>query len=154
MEDNKPFEFIDPGILTDGDLELVLTTKTPRDSTRDWLPSYSFDMRVNGERAGGINFRLGNTRNIIMYCGHVGYIVEPDYRGHHYAERACRLLFPLMKAHGFDAIWITCNPDNIPSRRTCERLGGELVEIVRIPQDSEMYRDGQRQKCRYRISLP
>jgi tagatose 1,6-diphosphate aldolase len=153
LEDQRPFEFIDPGILVDEELELVLTTKKPGDPTRDWLPSYSFEMRVNGQRAGGINLRMGNTRNIIMYCGHIGYVVEPEYRGHHYAERSCRLLLPLIKAHGLDEIWITCNPENIPSRRTCERLGGELSEIVRLPRNSEMYLDGQRQKCRYRIKI-
>ena len=147
------FEFLDPGPLSDGELELVLVETTPGDQSREWLPAYLFEMRVGGRRAGGLNLRVGNTRKIAMYAGHIGYAVEPEHRGHHYAERACRLILALAKAHGLDTIWITCNPDNIPSRRTCERLGAELVEIVPLPDDDDQYQAGDREKCRYRLDL-
>jgi tagatose 1,6-diphosphate aldolase len=49
-----------------------------------------------------------------------------------------------------DVVWITCNPDNWASRRTCERLGCQLVDIVELPEHIDMYQDGERQKCRYR----
>jgi tagatose 1,6-diphosphate aldolase len=60
---------------------------------------------------------------------------------------------PLLKTHGINPLWITCNPDNMPSRRTCEILGAELIEIVDLPTDTEMYRYGERRKCRYRLEL-
>jgi len=49
--------------------------------------------------------------------------------------------------------WITCNPDNAASRRTCELAGAVLVEIVDLPEDIDMYQEGERQKCRYRLEL-
>jgi tagatose 1,6-diphosphate aldolase len=79
--------------------------------------------------------------------------VYPPARGRHYAERAARLLLPLARRHGMSELWITCNPDNAASRRTCERLGGELVEIVPIPPDHAFYSRGERAKCRYLIRL-
>ena len=88
-----------------------------------------------------------------MYGGHIGYGVLPRYRGHRYAARACKLLFPLARRHGLNPLWITCNPDNIASRRTCELAGGKLVEIVDLPEDIDMYQAGERQKCRYRFDL-
>ena len=33
---------------------------------------------------------------------------------------------------------ITCDPDNWPSRKTCEWLGGELLEITELPEDNDM----------------
>ena len=45
------------------------------------------------------------------------------------------------------------NPDNTASARTCELAGGELVEIVDLPKDTDMYRKGEPQKCRYKIEL-
>lgn len=48
---------------------------------------------------------------------------------------------------------ITCDPDNIPSRRTCEALGAELLAIVDVPEDSIDYAMGHLQKCQYRIEL-
>jgi tagatose 1,6-diphosphate aldolase len=50
-------------------------------------------------------------------------------------------------------LWITCNPENVASRRTCELVGGELVDIVELPPDIDMYKEGERQKCRYRVRL-
>ncbi len=153
MATRSTFHFLDPGPLIDGELSLIVSETKLGDPSRDWLPSYSFDMIVDGQRVGGINVRIGNTHGIVMYGGHIGYNVDEEHRGHHYAERACRLVFPLMRTHGLDVIWITVNPDNIPSRRTCERLGAEMVEIVQLPEDNGMYREGEREKCRYRVRL-
>ena len=147
------FEFIDPGPLIDDELELVLAGTTPGDASRDWLPDYSFALRVAGNKAGRLNLRIGDTPAIVGYCGHIGYLVEPDFRGHHYAERACRLVLPIAKAHGMDVVWIMCNPNNIASRRTIERVGGKLIEIVPVPEGSDLYVMGDRESCRYRVDL-
>ena len=49
---------------------------------------------------------------------------------------------------------ITCNPDNLPSRRTCERLGGELLEIAELPEDNDMrVEDGETHKCIFKFIL-
>jgi hypothetical protein len=42
-------------------------------------------------------------------------------------------------------LWITCNPDNWPSRKTCEYLGATLVEVVDLPKESALYQRGERQ---------
>jgi len=51
-------------------------------------------------------------------------------------------------------LWITCNPDNAASRRTCERLGAKLVNIVAIPGDHPFRMRGETAKCRFMIELP
>lgn len=40
---------------------------------------------------------------------------------------------------------ITCIPSNMASSRTCEILGGKLLEIAMIPEDNEIYSEGKRQ---------
>jgi tagatose 1,6-diphosphate aldolase len=147
------FEFRDPGKLVDGELELVLVQEYPGDDARGLVPAYWFEMRLAGtdERIGSITLRVGDTDHIVMYAGHVGYEVAPGHRGHRYAARALRLLFPLARSHELGPVWITCNPDNVASRRTCELAGGELVEVVDLPKRSDMYRRGERRKYRYRL---
>jgi tagatose 1,6-diphosphate aldolase len=130
----------------------------PGEARRENVPSYHFWMRLTGKDApvhiaGGIGLRIGNTVNICQYIGHVGYNVYPPARGRHLAERATRLLFPLARSHGLKTLWITCNPDNIASKRTCERLGCTYVDTVNVPPENELHARGEKQKYRYRIDL-
>jgi predicted acetyltransferase len=149
------FKFQDPGKLIDHDLELVVAEKRPGNPILNYVPTYRCKMMHGGQNKemGAIDLRVGNTHHIVMYGGHIGYSVFPAYRGHHYAARSVRLLLPLAYSHGLDTLWITCNPDNFASRRTCELAGFTFVEIVDLPPDTDMYREGERQKCRYRRML-
>jgi tagatose 1,6-diphosphate aldolase len=151
----ETFKFQDPDELIDGDLQLVLTEKWPADPARNRVPAYKFKMTHTGQNRviGRIDLRIGDIEHLVMYGGHMGYRVEAEHRGHHYAARSVRLLLPLARQHGLKTLWITCNPDNVASRRTCELAGAEFVEIVDLPEDTDMYQEGERQKCRYRLDL-
>ena len=156
MDSALNFDFLDPGSLADGDLELVLVEKKGATRLRpEYSPSYSFAMRRPGDptRRGGFSLRLGDSEFIERYAGHIGYGVEPAYRGRRYAARSCRLIMPLARRHGFEFLWITCNPDNWASRRSCELAGADYVETVPLPRDTDMYRAGERYKRRYRLDV-
>jgi tagatose 1,6-diphosphate aldolase len=119
---------------------------------RGFLPAYVCTIRraEDGLPVGSLNFRIGDTEFVRRFAGHIGYEIEPQHRGHHYAARACAAVASIARHHGMHTVWITVEPDNIASRRTCERLGCHLVEIVDLPPDCDMYRAGERRKCRYR----
>jgi tagatose 1,6-diphosphate aldolase len=148
-------QFYDPGDLRDGDLRLVLRRTYRGSRSLGLAPTYAFDMTHadSGARMGEIDLRLSNEPYITHYAGHIGYAVERAFRGHRYAARACGLLLPLARQHDLSPLWITCNPDNVPSRKTCEHLGATLVEVVPVPPESDLYRRGEREKCRYRVDL-
>lgn len=147
--------FTDPGALQDSDLKLVLQRTYRGSRSLGLAPNYAFSMihAESGAYMGGIDLRLSNDHYITHYAGHIGYGVERAYRGQHYAARACKLLLPLAQHHSLNPLWITCNPDNWASRKTCEHAGATLVEIVAVPRDSDLYRRGEFEKCRYRIDL-
>jgi predicted acetyltransferase len=138
--------------LTDGELTLVLTKDVPADPAREWVRALTYDIHHPGssDPMGIINIRLGYTIALVRYGGNIGYGILPAWQGHHYAGKACRILKPIAIAHGMDVLWITCNPDNWPSRKTCEFIGATLVEIVDLPPENNQYQEGERQKCRYR----
>jgi predicted acetyltransferase len=144
-----------PRLEHDGELELELVERRHADPARGLVPAYIFAMRNRKTRAvmGRIALRIGDNDYLRMYAGHIGYSVERDHRGSHLAERSCRLLLPLARLHGFTELWVTCNPENAASRRTLERLGAELIEIVDVPPGNDMYTRGERSKCRYRLTL-
>ncbi len=47
---------------------------------------------------------------------------------------------------------ISCNPDNCPSRKTCEYLHGELLEIAELPENNDMRVEvGETNKCIFKF---
>lgn len=115
---------------------------------------YAMVETASGQLVGTIRLRLSNNDDIRLYAGHIGYGVDEAHRGHGYAALACLALRPIAKQHSYTELVITCNPDNWPSRRTCERIGAEFIGIVDLPEDNDMYvLKGERQKCLYRWQL-
>lgn len=146
--------FLDTGFLRDEEIVLRLHHTEPADPARNWVPTYQFEICrcADGAVMGVCDLRIGHNQQL-YYGGNIGYRIEPPYRGHAYAAKACRLLFELARRHGMDRLIITCNPDNLASARTCEKAGGVLLEIVDLPPDNDMYLEGERQKRIYAFTL-
>ncbi|MBO2516260.1 MAG: tagatose-bisphosphate aldolase [Clostridiales bacterium] len=123
------------------------------DPARRFLPAYHFDICYpDGTAIGNCDLRVGHNGKTYL-GGNIGYTVFPPCRGHHYAAKACRILFGFAKEHGMKYIIITCFPENTPSRRTLEGLNGKMLEIAPLPEDNEMYREGHREVCVFRFDL-
>src|SRR5580704_1131085 len=137
----ESFQFLDPGELHDDEIVLQLVATHPADPAKCWVPYYVFHIlsAETGQRAGEIQLRVGDTGHMRLYGGHVGYGVRPEYRGRRFAGRALRLVMPLARRHGLVELWITCNPENLASRRTCEFAGADFIEIVNLPPHVDMY---------------
>ena len=146
--------FLDTSDLDDGVIFLRLRRTVSARPRVNQYPTYLFDIcqKSDGVAVGRCDLRLGHN-TFLYYSGNIGYRVYESFRGHHYAAHASRLLFSLARRHNMDWLIITCNPDNLPSRRTCELLGGELLEIADVPADHELYELGERQKCIFRYDL-
>jgi tagatose 1,6-diphosphate aldolase len=138
--------------LRHGDLELRLAGYSVHAYHR--VPTYFFRMMSaeRDEEAGSVNLRVGSTPHLERYAGHIGYSVHAAHRGHHYAARSVMLLLPLARTLGIDPLWITCDPENVASRRSLEIAGAELIEIVDVPEDCGIRKyGGKTRKCRYRL---
>lgn len=143
-------------------LEAVPNGCTPPSRRRNRPASYQFWIRCvpgPGEAAppqsigGTISLRIGGGRETEEYYGHIGYLVFPPSRGKGLAARAARLLLPLARRHDLKRLWITTDPENQASRRTCERLGATLVDEVTIPRGHPLWKRGERRKVRYLLEL-
>ncbi|MCL2508426.1 MAG: GNAT family N-acetyltransferase [Oscillospiraceae bacterium] len=146
--------FFDTINLKSDEIFLKLDRTIEANPEKRWVPCYEFKICLgfDGTEAGHCNFRVGYTEKL-YFGGNIGYSIYEPFRGNHYAGKACLLLFELARMHGMNFLYITCNPDNIASRKTCEYAGGVLEAIVDLPTDNDMYLDGEKQKCIYRINL-
>lgn len=145
------FEFRRFEGLNDGEVELCHLRNLEGRRALDGVPAYLFQIVRCSDRSlvGEIDLRLQATSYLRLYGGQLGYHIHPHFRGYRYAAKACLLLQRVARAHGMGSLWITCNPDNHASRRTCELIGARYMDTVRVPFASELYWRGDRNKCRY-----
>ncbi|MFO7636281.1 MAG: GNAT family N-acetyltransferase [Clostridia bacterium] len=144
------FEFKKIDYISDGEIDLIIEEKRGADSEKKRVPEYFYAITLHhsAERIGAVNLIIGENKDT-FFRGHIGYKIDEKHRGNSYAAKACRLIKEVALAHDIERLYITCNPDNYPSRRTCEKIGAKLVEVVDIPRENEMYRENEKQKCRY-----
>lgn len=78
----------------------------------------------DGELVGVISLRLALTPFLFERGGHVGYAVAPHARRRGIATRALALMVAEARERGVDPVLVTCDEDNVASRRTIEASGG------------------------------
>jgi predicted acetyltransferase len=61
--------------------------------------------------------------------GHIGYSVRPSARGRGVATAALAAALPVAEGLGIDPALLTCDDDNVASRRVIEANGGVLEEV-------------------------
>ena len=107
------------------------------------LPFYWWDiiLKPNNVAVGKISFRVGHNYHS-YYNGNIGYEVDEEYRGNHYALLACQLVLKVARYHKMEKIFLTCDYDNVASYKTIEKLGAKLVEEVLPPKDYIFYYEG------------
>lgn len=110
----------------------------------------NFDVveRASGKIAGEIALRIGEGESL-FYLGHIGYHIDPPFRGRHGALRACKMCMPMLLAMGMRSLVITTDVDNLPSIRTCELLGCVLESTVEVPSWCQAEFSLSQQKRRY-----
>lgn len=140
----------------DDEFALVPREYAHRVSRIDGACSMIFDIiDVSTQKiAGEIALRLGEGEGL-YYLGHIGYHIDPPFRGRNGAYRACRMVLPLIHAMGMRSFVITTDVDNIPSIRTCEKLGCVLESTVSVPVwcQTEFSISHRKRRYVYEISL-
>lgn len=142
-----------PDHLAFGQVTLRFVRVVPGDPSRGLVPAYHFRILIkDGSDAGHINFRVGDTSHVQACAGHIGFEIRPEFRGQGYAGQACRALASLVRLF-YKTVVITCDPDNVASRRTIELLGAGFVDEVDVPPHDPGYKRGARRKRRYHWAL-
>lgn len=145
--------FLNTDFLKSDELMLRLERTAEADPVKEWVPAYHFAICLrDGTKVGHCDLRIGYNQKL-YYGGHIGYGINEPHRGHHYAAKACRLLFELARKHGMDYVYITCNVTNAASARTCELACGVLQAVETLPEDNDMFKEGIRQVKVYRFDL-
>ena len=140
----------------DGDvLDLRIDQVRNPNASNLYVGSEIFSICPHGrkERIGECDLRLGMNEEL-YYAGNIGYRIYEKYRGHGYAYMAAVMLMNYARdKYGMKELILTCSPDNIPSRKTLEKLGGQLIETVPVPEWHWLYKRGEKMKNIYRFQM-
>ena len=132
------FRFLEFDDLRDDEIKLILKSQDQPDYENGILPRYGFSIIhiQDNKDIGAVYFAVDTTRR--QYSrGHLSYGVSPDYSGHNYAMKACRLIKEVALAHGFKRLLIGSGYDNIASRKTIEKLGAVPITLNDVPDDAD-----------------
>lgn len=114
---------------------------------------FAIHQRGDGVRVGRIHLRLTDDTVIVDGVGHTGYEVDEAYRRRGYAARALRLIRGVARHYGVAPLWVFIAPENEASRRTAERAGLRLVDVVAASPDA-LALGLEPQLCRYVAEVP
>lgn len=93
-----------------------------------FIPHTVFWLVEGNEYIGRVDIRHELTSGLKKAGGHIGYDVRPSRRGHGFGKLILQLGLQKAREMGIDNILITCDVNNIPSRKVIEANGGELFD--------------------------
>ena len=89
-----------------------------------WVPQTTLWWVDGDEYLGRLAIRHRLTESLLQYGGHIGYDVRPSARRHGHATAMLRASLPLAHALGIERALVTCDHDNVGSRKVIEANGG------------------------------
>lgn len=100
---------------------------------RGWVASSSFWLVDGDDYIGSVNIRHELTDWLERIGGHIGYAIRPSRRREGFGTLICRLALEESRKIGLERVLITCDADNIGSRKIIESNGGVFENEVPQP---------------------
>lgn len=73
----------------------------------------------------------------LEYGGHIGYDISPNYRNRGYGYHILKLALKESIAIGIENVILTCNINNIASKKVIEKNKGKLLSIIFDEEENE-----------------
>jgi predicted acetyltransferase len=89
-----------------------------------WVPATHLWWVDGTEFLGRLSIRHRLTPWLLDYSGHIGYDVRPSARRRGHATAMLRAALPWCRDLGINPVLVTCDADNIASRKVIENNGG------------------------------
>jgi len=110
-------------------VEAVVADALPGSPRPDgFVPSTTLWWVDGHEFLGRIAIRHSLTPWLLEQGGHIGYDVRPSARRRGHASAMLRAALPLAAGLGIDSVLVTCDHDNIGSRKVIEASGGRFED--------------------------
>ncbi|TDD17278.1 GNAT family N-acetyltransferase [Kribbella turkmenica] len=110
-------------------IEAIRTEADPRTALPPDLVHQTVLWFVEGDEwLGRLSIRHRLTPALTELGGHIGYFVRPSVRRKGYATEMLVQSLPIAAGLGIDPALVTCDTDNLGSRKVIEAAGGEFED--------------------------
>ena len=127
-------------------------------ATSGWYVDIVLWLVVGKEYLGQVSLRPElSTNYLVQFGGHIGYSIRPTMRRCGFGQRILALALDRARNLGLHRVLVTCDSDNVASRKIIERNGGTFEYAM--PMDAHAFRAEGRppnegvRKLRYWIDL-
>ena len=111
-------------------VQFTENTKNKESVTPGFVTAHTFFALDNNKIVGIINARHELNDYLLNFGGHIGYSVRKSERRKGYAKAMLSYTVDFLFSLGLEKILITCDKNNIASKRTIESCGGILENEV------------------------
>ena len=110
------------------------------------VPGSDFWLIDDNEFIGRLSLRHELNEFLLKMGGHIGYEIRPSKRRQGYGTEILRLGLEKAKELGLQRVLVTCDEDNIGSKKIIEYNGGQFENAIEIEGDTV-------RKLRYWITI-
>jgi predicted acetyltransferase len=146
VDNHHRYRNVDVDALESG-FELFIASELSEQPQSDRVPDTIYWLVEGDEFIGRISLRHYLNEFLRRYGGHIGYEVRPSRRRQGHGTHMLALLLEKARQRGMERVMLTCDVNNLGSRRIIEANGGVLEDIQEWPEvNPNPY-------CRYWIDL-
>jgi predicted acetyltransferase len=111
-----------------------------------WVPGSRFWLIDSNKYIGDLSLRHELNQQLFTVGGHIGYTIRPSKRRQGYGKEILRLGLEKARERGLRRVLVTCDEDNIGSKKIIEANGGQFENALEV--------EGERtRKLRYWIDI-
>jgi len=100
------------------------------------VPGSDFWLINDNEFIGRLSIRHELNDFLLMMGGHIGYEIRPSRRKQGYGTEILRLGLEKAKELGLQRVLVTCDEDNIGSKKIIEHNGGKFENAIELEGDN------------------
>ena len=101
-------------------------------SAGDTIPATVYWLVDGGEFVGHVSVRHALIEPMTRRGGHIGYAIRPSRHRQGYGTEILRRVLPHARSLGISSALLTCDSDNLASRKIIEKNGGVFSKEIEV----------------------
>jgi len=130
-------------------IKLLKNQEKGKDLPNGYVPASVYWLIDGNKFIGKVSIRHKLTESLKKWGGHIGYEIRPSERRKGYGVKILALSLKKAKQLGFKKVLVTCNEDNIGSKKIIEKNGGIFENKIKVSSGKDLGKI----KVRYWINI-